>query len=1021
MGMVLGAIGASEQSAHAQRYVFDSYDERQGLPSPDIQAVTQDTHGALWIVSRAGVARYDGHTWEAHPTAMGGIGKTGDLHPGRDGTLWLVSSKGQGSIYQWDGETWSSVPLPEGRPPASSILTTVEGEEVLFVGRPAPSASLIRRGGRWQPVALDIVPVALSPTSNGVLIAHEEGLDRLDLVTHTRTPVAGVPRVFIRATLNDPETGQTWVVTRDWIGRVDAEGFTLLAEPLPLAQRRTKLELERDGHGGLFLGDREGLIHFSTSEGIERLDRRSGHNAGTAADLHLDRERNLWVASSRGLSKLRTLHLVGMDTEHGLLDDEVSAILHRRDGTTVLGHKTGLTFLEPKPRTLRLRDDGIDARVMDFAEDESGTLWIAAAFLGVGRLAPSGELEWIPRVSETMRQVMALHFDTEGTLWVGGQPGLGTVTAAGFVPHPSMRDMELTVRSMTGCGDRLLLATRERGAFEVDGDTLVPLQPEQGVVDAVSVLCPADNSRWIGAIDGLSVLGGELPPQLMLAQPVYALAQSYDGAIWIGSNDGLRRWKDGQLRHLSAEDGLLGAEANRHALAFDPTGRVWFGTDRGLNVYRPHYDTPRPQGPTVQIASASADAQPLSLVAPTTLDTERNSLSFQLGAIAFANEDEVRFRSRLEPLEDALSEPVLLPTRELRYPYLPPGTYRLHVRAVTASGMESTTVSSPPITFRAPLLQRPLIRLAGGTLLALAILLLSILLAQRRYAEWLEAAVRRRTTELETSRAALVAESERLGALLSSIQDAVVVLDPNGRVTLWNNAAARLLEVPVAPAMGAPLEDLLGFAEPEDGEFEFQTPDGSVRMLEMTCASIQEGHQEGGRVLALRDITARRRMEADQRRSSQLESLGLLAAGIAHDFNNLLTILLGNINLAQDTLGKDDFLEDAVQAVEQAESLTKQLLTFSKGGAPICQTTSIVELIRESVNFVLHGSTECRRRRWADGSGGPEPRPQRARGHARGRHDHLLGGEPRIGSSLLARGTLHRDLGHRRGSRHRAR
>ena len=108
-----------------------------------------------------------------------------------------------------------------------------------------------------------------------------------------------------------------------------------------------------------------------------------------------------------------------------------------------------------------------------------------------------------------------------------------------------------------------------------------------------------------------------------------------------------------------------------------------------------------------------------------------------------------------------------------------------------------------------------------------------------------------------------------------------------------------------------------------------------------------------------REIADRERMEQELLKAQKLESLGVLAGGIAHDFNNLLTSILGNVSMAQlDFDGSHPAREElarAERATLRAQDLTQQLLTFSKGGAPVKKTTSIAELVRESAGFALHG------------------------------------------------------------------
>ncbi len=125
-----------------------------------------------------------------------------------------------------------------------------------------------------------------------------------------------------------------------------------------------------------------------------------------------------------------------------------------------------------------------------------------------------------------------------------------------------------------------------------------------------------------------------------------------------------------------------------------------------------------------------------------------------------------------------------------------------------------------------------------------------------------------------------------------------------------------------------------------------------------------------------RDVTERKkieeekqRLEAQLLRSQKLESVGNLAGGIAHDFNNFLTTILGNITLTKQILPfskeHQSYLERAERAALHAKHLTHQLLTFSKGGDPIKQPVALSELIKESSELALSGSSLiCQT--WAD-------------------------------------------------------
>ncbi len=113
-------------------------------------------------------------------------------------------------------------------------------------------------------------------------------------------------------------------------------------------------------------------------------------------------------------------------------------------------------------------------------------------------------------------------------------------------------------------------------------------------------------------------------------------------------------------------------------------------------------------------------------------------------------------------------------------------------------------------------------------------------------------------------------------------------------------------------------------------------------------------------ITSTNDITDRMKMEAEIARASKIESLGVFAGGIAHDFNNLLTAIIGNISLGKIYCAESDeltgVLDEAERASLRAKDLTRQLLTFSRGGAPIRKVVSLGDVIVESANFALRGS-----------------------------------------------------------------
>lgn len=115
------------------------------------------------------------------------------------------------------------------------------------------------------------------------------------------------------------------------------------------------------------------------------------------------------------------------------------------------------------------------------------------------------------------------------------------------------------------------------------------------------------------------------------------------------------------------------------------------------------------------------------------------------------------------------------------------------------------------------------------------------------------------------------------------------------------------------------------------------------RYLEVSCSpKFGPNHEVVGLIHVVRDITERKHTEAELGKLDKLQSVGTLAGGIAHDFNNIMQGLYGNIALAKEDLPQGHpsyaFLVDAERSMTRAVRLTKQLLTFAKGGHPSRRT-----------------------------------------------------------------------------------
>ncbi|MCB9078865.1 MAG: PAS domain S-box protein [Anaerolineaceae bacterium] len=215
---------------------------------------------------------------------------------------------------------------------------------------------------------------------------------------------------------------------------------------------------------------------------------------------------------------------------------------------------------------------------------------------------------------------------------------------------------------------------------------------------------------------------------------------------------------------------------------------------------------------------------------------------------------------------------------------------------------------------------------------------------------------------------------EKYRALVNGMRDTVWVINFDGKFIDINSAAAEILGYSREELLTmGPVDIDAALDEATIKQLIKEMPSDEIQIFE-TIHTTKDGRQipveiqsclikyQGERMILsiARDLTDRKQAEEERLKLRKLESVGMLAGGIAHDFNNLLTAIFGNIQMGKILLSPDHksfaFLEMAGRSMESATNLTKQLLTFARGGDPIKETLSIGEALTEMAQFSLRGS-----------------------------------------------------------------
>ena len=253
------------------------------------------------------------------------------------------------------------------------------------------------------------------------------------------------------------------------------------------------------------------------------------------------------------------------------------------------------------------------------------------------------------------------------------------------------------------------------------------------------------------------------------------------------------------------------------------------------------------------------------------------------------------------------------------------------------------------------------------------------------YRHYLESLVSRRTEKLEVeikqrmqAEEELRKSSERLNNIFEQSPMGIIIFDNEFNILEWNPSCEKIFGYPRSEIVGKPAITIV----PDEVKAQVQQMFGALLKSGHTIKNQNDNRTRDGRVILcdwyntpltdssnntmgmlslVEDVTERVRADQELLKVKKLESTGVLAGGIAHDFNNLLTAIMGSINLVMmDGMLSDrskQLMINAEKASKRAQTLTQQLLTFAKGGEPLREQTSIVDVIKDSADFVLRGSS----------------------------------------------------------------
>ncbi len=253
------------------------------------------------------------------------------------------------------------------------------------------------------------------------------------------------------------------------------------------------------------------------------------------------------------------------------------------------------------------------------------------------------------------------------------------------------------------------------------------------------------------------------------------------------------------------------------------------------------------------------------------------------------------------------------------------------------------------------------------TLQAIIFINLFAFLAVAYLAGHLVAKLRQARVELKDASGALEDLQILHENIIQSISSGLITTGLDGRITLANNAAQKLLERPLSDLLGKPVGPLFIDALPNaesctHAEVRFDAGQTFRKTVRVRVAALNVPDRGAiGYVYAFDDLTEIRRLEREVRMQDRLAAVGRLAAAIAHEIRNPLTSIAGSVSMLSGIPEMSEehrrLLDIVTRESQRLNGIITDFLAYSRGKQYHFDKTDLVRLLEDTLTLMRHRMT----------------------------------------------------------------
>ena len=548
------------------QYAHTSWKLDEGFFKGAVHSIAQTPDGFLWLGTEFGLVRFDGVKAVEWPI-QGSLPaqQVRSLLAGRDGTLWIGTARGLVSLKDASHKVVQYDELT-----GETIFSLVEDRagNIWVAGWSASKTTLcsIGKGGTQchgeDGVLGSVVGGLYTDRKDNLWIGSGDGVWRWSPGPRKLYSIRGESGFDALA---EDGNGALLFAQGGAIKRL-VDGHVEALSRLPAATREFHVRrMLRDRDGGLWVGTSGGGLAHIHQGRTEMFTRTEGLSGEDITAMFEDRDGNIWVSNFNGLDRFRDTPVTTYSQREGLSSVRIVSVLAAKDGSVWMRTLDGLNRMKNR-------------EVAFYREQDQSITPVSRSHTNAS--AVNGFRE---------QGAGSLYEDIKGRIWVSTLNAVGYMENERFVlvrGVPAGRIHSIT----SDRAGRIWFAHQDRGLFRWEEsavqETAWSALGQRGFADVLAA-DPLEGGLWIGFFGGAllyfqdgRVLRSYTSADGLADGRINDLRVEADGTLWVATEGGLSRLKNGRIVTLTTKQGL---PCNRvHWSIEDDLHSVWLYTSCGL-------------------------------------------------------------------------------------------------------------------------------------------------------------------------------------------------------------------------------------------------------------------------------------------------------------------------------------------------------------------------------------------------------------------------------------------------------